>query len=84
MAPAKGLTAQTVGDDLLLHDPEARRVCFLNRTARTVWEMAKAGAQTDAIVQVICESYANVDEQTARADIAACLQELNRLGLRAG
>jgi len=82
--PGAALSAREIGDDLLIHDPEGRRVCFLNRTARQVWEMAGAGASIDRIVQAVCAAHPDVHEPSVRADVEACLDELGRLGLRAG
>ncbi len=80
--PEGGLAARPVGDDLLIHDPRGRRVCFLNRTARQVWEMARAGASREQIVEVVCAACSNAEEPTVRMDVEACLGELDRLGLR--
>jgi len=75
--------SRLIGDDLLIHDQEARRVYFLNPTARKVWEMVCANRSADEIIEAICLAHPDVDWPTAKTDVESCLTELDALGLRA-
>lgn len=72
-----------IGDELLIHDRSARRVCFLNTTARRVWEMTGAGRRAEEIVDALCAAFPSVDRATVLQDVMSCLAELHRLGLAA-
>ncbi|MGQ9731854.1 MAG: PqqD family protein [Candidatus Zipacnadales bacterium] len=72
---------QPLGDELLIHDSQGRRVCFLNRTARQVWEMASAGKSIEGIVEKIQADYSGVKQCSIRDDVESCLRQLSELGL---
>jgi hypothetical protein len=77
----QGMLWRRIGEETLIHDRGARRLCFLNATASCVWEMVSAGRSTDEIVAAICGAYAGTDEGQVRTDVEDCRAELKRLGL---
>ena len=76
------LTSRPIGDDLLIHDQQGRRVLLLNATARKVWEMVSANRSVDEIIEAIRLAHPDVDSLTAKADVERCLAEFGELGLR--
>jgi hypothetical protein len=52
-----------------------RRHHTLNRTATRVWIMAQSGVSEDEAIDDVTSKFA-VDRETARAEVAACLDEL--------
>jgi Coenzyme PQQ synthesis protein D (PqqD) len=77
----EGMVSRGVGRELLLHSRSAHRVYLLNATARQVWELARAGRTADEIVAAVCDAHEGVTEETVRNDVAACLAEMDQLGL---
>lgn len=77
------MTCRRIGDELLVHDRKARRVCFLNATATRVWEMTGAGKCAEEIADCLCAAFSGVDRATVRQDVTGCLAELHQLGLAA-
>ncbi len=70
-----------IGEEVLVHDRVARRVCFLNATAARVWQLGSAGKNTASIVEALCADYAAPDEGEVRRHVEECEAELRRLGL---
>jgi hypothetical protein len=70
-----------VGDEVLVHDRESRRVCFLNATATRVWEMTSQGQDTGEIAAAICAASVVPDRGQVYQDVERCRDELHRLGL---
>ena len=79
--PDGELQLRRIGEETLIHDRAAERVCFLNATASRVWEMLSAGSNTGQIVAALCRTYDAPDEGEVRKHVETCRLELERLGL---
>ena len=81
MGGRQKLLSRRVGDELVIRDPDAGRVYFLNETAAEVWELARRERSADEIVAAICGQYEDATASHVRADVERCLDELAGLGL---
>jgi hypothetical protein len=79
--PQPRLVCRQIGEEVLVHDRIAGRVCFLNATAARVWQLGSAGENTAKIVEALCADYAAPDEGEVRRHVEQCETELRRLGL---
>ena len=79
--PDSELQFRRIGEETLIHDRAAGRVCFLNATASRVWEMLSAGSNTGQIVAALCRTYEAPEEGEVRKHVESCRVELQRLGL---
>jgi len=79
--PDGELQLRRIGEETLIHDRAAGRVCFLNGTASRVWEMLSAGSNTADIAAALCRTYDAPDEGEVRKHVENCRAELQRLGL---
>lgn len=79
--PDRELELRRIGEETLIHDRAAGRVCFLNATASRVREMLSAGRNTGEIVAALCRTYEAPDEGEVRKHVESCRAELQRLGL---
>ena len=52
----------------------------LNESSALLWDALKEGSDEASLVALLLENY-NVDEVTAKADVAALLQRLESLGI---
>jgi PqqD family protein of HPr-rel-A system len=74
-----GLNPNAVHDGYVIYVEATAQVTFLNPTAAAVFELCDGGADLDAIAEAIREAF-DLPEPP-RADVAACLESLVRLGL---
>lgn len=78
-----GVLAATIGDELVLYDPDRGRAHRLNRSAAAVWEGLQAGLAGDDLVAVLAEAFA-VEPAAVATDVATMLDVLAGEGLVAG
>ncbi len=69
-----------VGDDLLLFDPDDRRLHVLNSTAAMVWALTDDSIQVGSIVQQLSAEFRMVPQQIAE-DIESVVENLLASGL---
>ncbi|MCB1250925.1 MAG: PqqD family peptide modification chaperone [Acidimicrobiales bacterium] len=82
-SPSPGVLAATIGDELVLYDPDRGRAHRLNRSAAAVWEGLQAGLSGDELVAVLADAFA-VDPAAVATDVATMLDVLAGEGLVAG
>ena len=79
MAPARKLTdnyiATLVDEEIVLIDMMGGELFSLKDTARTIWEMIDGKRSRSDIIAALKRRY-DVDDATARADLAALLDDL--------
>ncbi|MEO0191426.1 MAG: PqqD family protein [candidate division WOR-3 bacterium] len=78
MRKKQGLLAQRITDGLIIYDPDKDEAYTLNETGATIWENVDLGE--DEIVRLLTERY-GIEEDEAREDTRAFLQELREKGL---
>ena len=69
-----------VGDEWMLYDAVGRAVHVLNVPARFVWQRCDGQHALDDFVREAREEF-DVDDASARQDIAECLQALHLAGV---
>lgn len=74
-----GLDRNEVHDGYVIYDEIKAQVIFLNPTAAAVLELCDGGADLDGIAEAMREAF-DLSE-TPRADVAACLELLQKQGL---
>jgi hypothetical protein len=75
-----GLEFQEVGEDVLVHDPNGRKIHVLNKTAATVLRACNGSRSLDQTVEDLMQG-ADVEKERVRADVATILEHFARLGL---
>ncbi len=78
-AHAVGAVGAEVADQFVVLAPDMEYI-RLDRTGRAIWESLTSPATVDEVVAALCSWYA-VEPATARADVVAYLEKLDRLGL---
>jgi len=63
-------------DGGLVYDSRTRQVHHLNASAALVWEACREGIPARGLALALCERF-QVDESTARADVASILSALS-------
>jgi len=80
-AEHNGLTCRKVGEELLVLDRAAGRVCFLNRTAVEVWRLTSQTDDEQMMVEGLRAQYSGTGDADLRAHVADCRRDLARFGL---
>ena len=75
-----GVLCKDLGDEFLFYDTDREMVHVLNATAREIYRMCDGNLSVSELVRVFLERY-EVDDQTARQDIAETLDRLLEIGL---
>jgi methyltransferase-like protein len=75
-----GLTARTVGGEIILLDRVTNQVHQLNVTASFVWQRCDGEHTGPDIAEALLGAY-DVDPLTARDAVVGTLHQLNELGL---
>jgi hypothetical protein len=71
----RGLTAEVVGQDYVLHDDRTGQVHFLNETAALVWDLCDGAHTVDEIAGAVARRYA-VPLNRVRGDVLAILDRM--------
>jgi Coenzyme PQQ synthesis protein D (PqqD) len=74
------LSAEPVGNDLLILDKRNNRIHRLNQTACAVWRSVELGIGTDGIVEGLVEKF-DVSRETVLTDVLGILNEFRALNL---
>ena len=74
------LEFQEVGEDVLVHDPHARKIHVLNKSAALVLRACDGSHSFDQAIDDLMGG-ADVDRERVRTDLAAILEQFARLGL---
>ena len=77
---AGDLEVRTVGEEVLVHHPSTQKVHILNRTAGQILQMCNGETTQDQIVTVICTE-TGADKEAVARDVAAMVEEFEKLGL---
>lgn len=77
-APAPGIVATDLGDELILLDPARGEMFSLNATGRCIW--GALGGGLDAAVRALVDAFDITAEQAA-ADARALVEDLVAAGL---
>ena len=75
-----GLMERDLAAERILYDVSGKVVHVLNEVASFVWSLCDGKNTIDDIVKLATDSY-DVPEEDARADIEACLKELENLSV---
>ncbi len=77
-----GLTSRRVGDDVVVLDLEQSRYLSLAGSGAVLYELLQQDCKLDDLVATLLERY-EVDEQTARRDVEAFVEQLQQANLLA-
>ena len=77
------LEIRTVGEEVLVHHPSTQKVHILNRTAGQILQMCNGETTQEQIVTVICAE-TGADKDAVSRDVAAMVEEFEKLGLVGG
>ncbi|MGZ3503051.1 MAG: PqqD family protein [Vulcanimicrobiaceae bacterium] len=75
-----GLEFQEVGEDVLVHDPNARKIHVLNKSAASVLRACDGARRLDQAAQEIANA-SDVERARVCADVATILEQFVQLGL---
>jgi hypothetical protein len=81
-AVRKDIAYRRIAEELYIVDAAASRLHQLNGAAALIWEGLAGGKRDPAIISEIVREF-DVDEKTAKADMAELVNELSKLGLLA-
>ncbi|HXK59316.1 MAG TPA: PqqD family protein [Acidobacteriota bacterium] len=73
---AERFTSRDLGDELIIHDGVTDSVHVLNRTARMVYELSRAGKTVEAVVDALRQSFPVPEDRDLSGDVLKCLEEL--------
>lgn len=74
------LEIRTVGEEVLVHHPSTQKVHILNRTAGQILQLCNGETSQEEIVSTICADTGE-DKATVSRDVAAMIEEFEKLGL---
>lgn len=80
---SRGLTWQTVDDEVVVLDLEGSVYLRLNGSGRILWERLAAGASADDLVDALVDRY-GIDRERASSDVTSFVERLRTKGLLAG
>jgi len=75
-----GLEIRLVGDELLVHDPAAKKIHVLNQSAGEVLKLCDGTRESGDIVARLCEQ-TGADAQIVGADVDRIIDQFQQLGL---
>jgi PqqD family protein of HPr-rel-A system len=76
-----GIETAPMPGQTVLFDPDKKTFCVLNETAAFLWETLSQEATSDELSSALARSFEVPDDDTARRDVRAALDELRRLDL---
>ena len=80
--PKQDVIARTVGDETILLDLQSGTYFTLNRVGSVIWQALQDGPSIDELTADVVAGF-EIDEATARADVAEFLDEMAAQGLLA-
>jgi hypothetical protein len=76
--PVEGITGSDLGDEYLLYNQQGDKIHVLNATARRIYLLCDGNRTQEEIAGELAQRY-KVDEETARSDTDAFVNELLEL-----
>jgi hypothetical protein len=81
---AERRTVKDLGQELMIYEPDADRIHFLNPTARRIYQLHLEGKMAGSIGAILREEFSVPEERDLAEDIHAFLRELASKGLQGG
>lgn len=81
---SKGWTIRDLKEEMMIYEPEADLIHFLNLAARRIYQLYQQGMDSHVIEDVMRKEFDVPDGYDLQADIQRCLEELREKGLLGG
>jgi len=77
-------TIKDLNDEMMIYEPEADLIHFLNRTARRIYQLHQLGMDSHTIEDVMRKEFEIPEGRDLQADIQRCLKEFRQKDLLGG
>jgi hypothetical protein len=75
---AKGRTVKDLRDELMIYEPEADLIHFLNPTARRIYQLHEQGMDPAVTETILRREFAIPEHRDVQSDVRRCLDELGK------